>query len=334
MPTAVAQPSTEIDPSQLRYYLLQAFAARTSLERIPLNHIGIAVQASEKGYLVTAALEGYPAHLAGINRGDIIHSVNNAPYHPVYSFNSIDANATGFVETTTPLDIEFERNGNLHTTSVTPVFENLYDSYRSAILNSVQKFSSGNKVVGYVRLWGLSRATNDLRSLANLIEDFDDCDGLIIDLRNSYGYLATAHLDMVFPNRSNYFDVAGTTNQHTNLALDGIEANRDYFQRPIALLINAETEAGAELFAYQLAKLGRVITLGEASAGKIGDYRLQQESQTSRLHYIPADDTLIDGEPFESTGVTPEQIIAYPAELSTRSDPQFEAALQALMGII
>ncbi|MDP6417581.1 MAG: hypothetical protein QGG54_21510, partial [Gammaproteobacteria bacterium] len=67
-----AQPPSTLDTGALDFYLIQAFQARTSTERLPLNHIGVQVQESASGYLVTAVLEGYPAHGAGINRGDII----------------------------------------------------------------------------------------------------------------------------------------------------------------------------------------------------------------------------------------------------------------------
>ena len=38
--------------------------------------IGIQGQKQEAGFLVTSVLEGYPAHRAGLNRGDIITSID------------------------------------------------------------------------------------------------------------------------------------------------------------------------------------------------------------------------------------------------------------------
>jgi C-terminal processing protease CtpA/Prc len=79
--------ATQLTPTDLDYYLVQAFAASTAEQRHQLNHIGIRVQANAQAYIVTAVLEGYPAHAAGIQRGDRLISVNKQPYHPVTSFN-------------------------------------------------------------------------------------------------------------------------------------------------------------------------------------------------------------------------------------------------------
>lgn len=318
-----------IDSSDLHFYLVQAFQAETANERIELNHIGIQVVDAEDAYVVSAVLEGYPAHRAGINRGDKILTVNEAPFHPVYSFNDA-TNDLLFAEKEDQYDIKLERNGESLTVRVAPVFENLFDSYRTASLNSIQQFSLGNKVIGYVRIWGLSRTTNDLIAYRNQIRQLSQCDGLILDLRNAYGFLDINHLDLLSPNRNKYFEQTG----QESLNLNEPSLFTENYRRPIAILINATTQAGAELLAYQLNKLEHVLTLGETTGGRIGSYRLESIGDVFSFRYQPSLDTLIDGKPFESKGVSPEQPVAYPVERTTRSDPQFEAAVNALLGII
>lgn len=329
-----AQRPSTLDASALDFYLIQAFQARTSTERLPLNHIGVQVQESVSGYLVTAVLEGYPAHDAGINRGDIIESVDDQSYHPVYSFNEPELAAEEFGADSLEHELVVRRGQNRMDLSLLPVFENLYDSYRTATLNSIQEFSVGNKVIGYIRLWGLSRNSNDLLSLSNIIAQLDHCDGLIIDLRNSFGYLDLQHLDLVFTDRSRYFDMAGASGSLTSLA-SSIGSNiDDPYRKPIAVLVNADTRGGPELFAYQLNKLGRVTTLGTASAGQLGDYRMESTDSTPVLHYQPANELLIDALPFEGRGLVPDTRVEYPYQQTTRGDPQYEAAVNALMGTI
>ena len=326
--------SERLRPDQLQYYLIQAFHADSAKNRHPLNHIGIQVQPSAIGYLVTAVLEGYPAHLAGINRGDVIQSVNALPYHPVYSFNQAASEPDDFTRASTSYEIEWLRNNNTLSASLKPVYENLYDSYRSATLNSIQEFSSGNKLVGYVRLWGFSRSSNDLVSFRQILAKFDDCDGLIIDLRDAYGFLAHQHLDLLFPSRRRLFQLGGVNNEHVDLPHVESAPSGDYYQKPIAVLLNSATEGGAELFAYQLAKLERVITVGEATKGRIGDYHQASGKESAGLEYQPAVETLIDGSVFESSGLQPKQTVPYPFSQATRGDPQYEAALLTLLGII
>ncbi|MDP6652476.1 MAG: S41 family peptidase [Gammaproteobacteria bacterium] len=329
-----AQRPSTLDANVLGFYLIQAFQARTSTERLPLNHIGVQVQESASGYLVTAVLEGYPAHDAGINRGDIIESVDGQSYHPVYSFNEPELAAEEFGADSLEHELVVRRGQNTMDLSLQPVFENLYDSYRTATLNSIQEFSVGNKVIGYIRLWGLSRNSNDLLSLSNIIAQLDHCDGLIFDLRNSFGYLDLHHLDLVFTDRSRYFDMAGASGGLTSLASSIGSNMEDPYRKPIAVLVNADTRGGAELFAYQLNKLGRVTTLGTTSAGQQGDYRLELRDSTPVLHYQPANELLIDGLPFEGRGLDPDVRVEYPYQQTTRGDPQYEAAVSILMGTI
>lgn len=329
-----APDSDRLEPDQLQYYLMQAFHADSAENRRPLNHIGIQVQPSATGYLVTAVLEGYPAHLAGINRGDVIHSVDTLPYHPVYSFNTAAGGPGGFPQSNTSYEITWRRNDSTLSANLIPVYENLYDSYRSATLNSIQVFPSGNKLVGYVRLWGFSRSSNDLASFRQILAEFDDCDGLIIDLRNAYGFLAHQHLDLLFPSRQRRFQLGGVITEHVDLSHVESAPGDDYFQKPIAVLLNSATEGGAELLAYQLAKLERVITVGEATPGRIGDYRQASAAESAGLEYRPAVETLIDGRVFESSGVQPQQVVPYPFSQSSRGDPQYQAALLTLLGII
>ena len=215
---AKAQPSSILGADDLDYYLFQAFQAAGPNNRVRLNHIGVQVQQTDNGFLVTAAMEDYPAHRAGINRGDIIETAEGRPFHPVYSFNNAEDFNKGYSPVSNSYNLVVRRNQNRMNLTLRPVFENLYDSYRTATINSIQEFSAGNKVVGYVHFWALSRNSNDLVTYRNLIDELDHCDGLIIDLRNGYGFLDLQHLDKIFPSRDSYFNITGLTGALSNLA--------------------------------------------------------------------------------------------------------------------
>tara|TARA_B110000858_G_scaffold198442_1_gene265087 strand:- start:50721 stop:51707 length:987 start_codon:yes stop_codon:yes gene_type:complete len=327
---AQGKENTTISADALEYYLVQAFQAPTAKDRIALNHIGIEVLPADNGFLVTASLEGYPAHQAGIERGDRIVRVGGKPFHPVFSFNARDSETEEFIPATSVQLLEFERQGEVVPVEIAPVFENLYDSYRSATLNSVQTFSMGNKIIGYIRFWGLSRSTSDLFTLERTMRILKGSDGIIIDLRNSYGYLSSKHLDMFIRNGRGNFEVSDASNRHAAITSNFSPSATRTFTRPIVVLVNSKTRAGAELFAYGLAKPGRISTLGESSAGKIGSYSLDGNS----IRYTPADQLLIDGQNFESVGVVPDDSIPFPFTESRRSDPQFGAGIDILLGRI
>lgn len=323
-----------IGQNELDYYLFQSFLATDSKQRIALNHIGIQGQFRNDAYLVTAVLEGYPAHAAGIERGDIISMADDEAFHPVWSFN-IERNGSGnFIPVTSARKLTVRRGNSEREVTLLPVFENLFDSYRTATSNSVLEFAAGNKVIGYIRFWGLSRSTNDMINYQQLINSLDHCDGIIFDLRNSFGFLDSQHLDLIFNDKNNYFLVTEPTSPSIDFANISPELEFDNYRKPIALLLNEDTRGGPELFAYQLDKLERVISLGSATAGKIGEYSTEQNPDNSGMGYQPADQILIDGKQFEGVGVSPESEIAFPYESTTRGDPQYDAAVNALMGII
>ena len=117
-----------ITPDTLEYYLVQAFQAPTVKTRIALNHIGIEVHPVDDGFLVTASLEGYPAHQAGIERGDKILRADEKSFHPVYTFNAKNSEPSDFAPTNAVHLLEFERRGEVASVEISPVFENLYDS--------------------------------------------------------------------------------------------------------------------------------------------------------------------------------------------------------------
>lgn len=315
-----------LSPADLDYYLYQAVSAPGQPQRLALNHIGIQGQTVEGGYLVTAVLEDYPAQRAGIYRGDIITEANGAPFHAVYSFNDRNQAPAGFTPNSEAVSLQLERGDNQLSVELVPVFENLFDSYRSAMLNSIQQFPSGNKTVGYVRLWVLSRATSDLISYQLLFRELADADGIIIDLRDSLGYLDSNQLQLLYRGASNLF--TRQPSRPTDTPVVAFPVSEPY-RNPVAILVNGKTRGGSELLAYQLGKLDRVITLGSATAGRIGSWSQGNES----LQYSGNND-LIDGLLFEGNGYAPERQVSYPQTQAGRIDPQFQAAMDLLMGII
>ncbi|MDB3890308.1 S41 family peptidase [Gammaproteobacteria bacterium] len=359
--------SAAADPESLTsldtaFYRVQSFDTKAGAKPPAINHLGIETkQAADGGYLITAALEGYPAHAAGLERGDIVLRIDGADFHPLLSLNSHAAESQ-FRPHSAPAELTYRRGATVLTARVEPVFESLYDSYRSATLNSVLSFAAGNKVIGYVRLWALTRETGDLVTLSQLLQSLHDTDGIVLDLRNSYGYLASEHIDLFRASRSDFLSISLVGKPNSN----AIEHERNRllparqrddtlraYRKPIAILIDSSTRGAAELLAYQLAKLDRVTTVGEPTLGRLGSYQrdggvetlvensvenlennLNKSLDGGFLDYSAADRVLIDGNVFEGIGVKPKRNAPFPFETVSRGDPQFQVAVNVLMGVI
>jgi regulator of sigma E protease len=75
----------------------------------------------ERGEIQIAGLvPGYPAEKAGIQKGDILVSVNGQPVHSVTKFQELTQNSGG-----KPLEIEVKRGGNTQSLTVEPVYTKL-----------------------------------------------------------------------------------------------------------------------------------------------------------------------------------------------------------------
>lgn len=316
---------------QADFYLLQAFHAARPEQRLALNHIGLLAHADGDAHLVDAVLNGFPASAAGLRPGDRILLADGKSFHPVHTFNTAGTAAGPFMPDPTPRTLEVERNGVRELVLVSPVFGNLYDAFRTAGNQSMQLFSNGNKLIGYLRPWSLGRSANDLQAFRAAIDSLAHCDGLIIDLRDAYGFITAEHLDSFFPSRSAIFAIASGHEDFWQASQPG-RAGNDYFGRAMVVIQNRGTRAGMELLAYQLGKLQRVISLGETTAGKPG--RVSSVRGGQGLEYTPLPGLTVDGRPLEGIGFDPEQAVAFPAGESPAADPQFDAAMLSLMTII
>jgi len=312
------------------FYLFQAWQARDASERLAIHHIGALFEFVDDHFVISNLLEAYPAINAGLRRGDVLLSVDGNAFHPVNSFNP----GTGAVDNV----LSFLRNGQQLKVELRPVYENLYDSMRRATINSVSRYPSGNKLVCYVHWWAASRSLADILADRDLFSSMRSCDGLVLDMRGSFGYFDWTHLDFFFDSRTG-FPLIRKTNQDRQIEYKA--PPRDpylqirSFNRPIALLINEKTRGGMELIAHQLISSGRAISAGVPTAGFVADMeQLSGDVEAGWFMYQPVGELFINGVNLQRDGAKPQILEDWPISSSSSNDPQFDAALLALMGII
>jgi regulator of sigma E protease len=75
----------------------------------------------ERGTIQLGMVEaGYPAEKAGLRKGDVLLTVNGEPIRSQIKFQEITKNSNG-----KPIEIEYQRNGETHKTTVEPIFAKL-----------------------------------------------------------------------------------------------------------------------------------------------------------------------------------------------------------------
>lgn len=261
------------------HYLQQAFAAATPEQRVPLYHLGIVPERLNGHWYTGATLHGYPALRAGLRRGDRLLTIDGQTFHPVQSLNANGHHPRGLAYPQ-PISLTFERNGAQSATEVLPVYENLYDSYRSAIDASINRFITGNKAVTYTHLWALSRSPADLHYYRHLFNTvFRGSDALILDLRHAYGYVDWQHTDPFFASRRAFPTWPGRGEDRGEDAQQWItpppgdptdQVRR--FEGPVVIICNEHTRGGAEELMYRLATSPRVMLVGVGTENVAVDF--------------------------------------------------------------
>jgi carboxyl-terminal processing protease len=264
---------------------------------------------------VTGAIEGAPAHQAGVLLGDEILSADDRPFRPVDSFR-------GKVGAPVPLQIRRASGAAPVSISVTPADLHPGEMFLRGLQASARVIAAGNNMrVGYVHIW--SYASRRFQSaLEDLIGEgpLKDADALIWDLRGGWGGAQPQYLDLFNP-RAPTMQVKDR-NGETGL----VDVK---WRKPVAMLINEGTRSGKEVLAYGFKeyRLGELIgqrTEGAvlaATAFLIGD---------DGLLLLAVEDVLVDGKRLEGVGVEPTVEVKFDSRYAAGVDPQLERAVQVL----
>ncbi|MGB3583728.1 MAG: S41 family peptidase [Roseiarcus sp.] len=266
---------------------------------------------------VTGAIEGAPAHQAGVLVGDEILSADDRPFRPVDSFR-------GKIGAPVSLQIRRASGAAPIAISVTPADLHPGEMFLRGLQASARVIVAGNNArIGYVHVW--SYASRRYQSaLEDLISEgaLKDADALVWDLRGGWGGAQPQYLDLFNP-RAPTMQVKDR-NGETGL----VDVK---WRKPVAMLINQGTRSGKEVLAYGFKeyRLGELIgqrTEGAvlaATAFLIGD---------DGLLLLAVEDVLVDGKRLEGVGVEPTIEVAFDSRYAAGADPQLDRAVQVLAG--
>lgn len=216
--------------------------------------IGVWLKETKAGLEVASVLPATPALKAGLERGDLIRSIDG---RPVQDMTSDEAVARIKGPQGSIVNLRVERGGDLLAFSIE----------RDTIdLPSVKSSRRGN--VGYVRLYGFSNGAAD--SVRSSVESMSaaGADGIVLDLRDNGGGLFDEAIDV-----ASVFIENGKVVVYRDRSGEDVvfEAAGDAFEDvPLVVLVNGGTASAAEIVAGALQDRGRATLVGVTTYGKIG----------------------------------------------------------------
>ncbi len=289
------------DEDSLGYYVLRSMFSTKKLDSPKVTSIGAQLEPTENGLLVRSIFDGFPADLAGLQRGDLILRVNGKKALK-------DSIFYGMADQVITLDVVSNFGKSLKRLKLTPIHFSVHEAMFEAMKNSVRILDVGQKKIGYIHLWSGTDESFEKLLTKIMAEDFKDVDGVILDLRDGFGGAWWSYLDPFYGDRDSYFHA-------TKFGRDGdVEtlkpeprSNQQYYAGPMAVLINRGVRSGKEALAYQFKKTNRATLFGSKTNGAFnGGFGGFVDEDLGFIFYLSAFELTLDGNKIEGVGVSPE----------------------------
>lgn len=237
-----------------QFLSVEQYEKYISQEQGDKSGIGIEFVKSKNKIKITDVYDGSPASVAGLEENDVI-----------IAFDGIMIDAGNYKESAAKLDddklsslnLTYRRDGEDTTVNVTMGYE----------ATSVFSETYGN--IGYIKISSFYSKTASL--VEKEVNKFvsSGAKGLILDVRNNsstnFDY-AMDVLDIFAPINDSSVPAASIVDKNGNI-IKSYNTKSGEVNIPIAVLINSETKASAELFACNMRDFSKADLVGETTAG-------------------------------------------------------------------
>ena len=296
------------------YYTKEQYEELSVSQQGHYKGIGVTIVEENGEIVVTEVSEDSPAANAGIQKDDVIKSVNGEQTAD-YTVSEV----TEMVRDAQSDDIELEiyRPSTDETFNVTVTRE---------LMDSVSVAGGMIDNTGYIAIQSFTGVTAE--QFAELLEQIKEkgAESLIIDLRGNGGGLVSAACDTLrelIPDGVLVYTEDKNGNKEEITSESGKEAGI-----PTAVLVDEDTASASEIFAGALQDRQKAVIVGTQTYGKgiIQDVYKLGDGSVVRLtvahYYTP------NGNNIHEVGITPDVEAQYDEESET--DTQLQAALEAL----
>ncbi|MBV8759317.1 MAG: PDZ domain-containing protein [Deltaproteobacteria bacterium] len=272
-------------------------------------------------WAVSDVLPGSAAASIGIQRGDILVSVDGSPI--VHGW--VDLLPWIGVAPGTKLELVVERAGKNQT------FVLQLQPVTSPIVES--KLLAGG--IGYLRVWACTHADVDARDAGKLVAaalttlDKRKATKLVLDLRGNPGGYPFDVASLFVEDDPLMVAVAGGADQP--VARTKIAAWKT--KRPIVVIVDEQTASGAEMIAFALKDDAGATIVGRPTAGGLSFPTTEKLSGDVTLSYpLSRVGSAKTKQPLDGNRLVPDVAAQNPSaeDYAAGRDPQLDAALQAL----
>lgn len=276
--------------------------------------IGVYIASTDEGILIAGVMEGSPAEEAGLQRGDILVSIDGTSVEG-YQLEDVSKNIRGPVDTS--VDLVVRRDGEEQSFTV--------ERRQIHVPTVAGKMVDGTDV-GYIRVAVFSDGTADdfTKEFTKLREQ--GMNKLILDLRDNPGGIVEQAVgvasNFVPPNSTivSYTEQDGKVDQYTAQGTDD--------PIPIVVLVNENSASASEIVAgaVQDMKLGPIV--GVKTYGKGTVQGVFPVDSASAVKVTVAKYRTTNGREIDGVGIEPDVVV--PLTPSDPEDSQFEKALEII----
>ena len=307
------------------YYTDEAYAAMNEETTGRYVGVGLLVGEDENGALtVLRVFRDSPAEAAGMKAGDELTAIDATPVGAGTALGLTETTALLKGDGEAPVRVEVSRDGEALAFTLT----------RGDVNINYVEYSILEGEVGYLSIYQFTG--DDVSGVEEALSAFRQAGvtALVVDVRSNPGGLlddVVKICDMLLPEGLIVYteDRSGAREEYY--------ADGEYWNVPMAVLVNGDSASASEIFAAAVQDTGRGVVVGEVTYGKGVVQTLYSFPEgdgvqlTTAVYYTPS------GRSIHGQGVTPDIEVSLAADASVvyhapdaQTDAQLQAALEAL----
>lgn len=282
--------------------------------------IGINIMSIDGKIMIISVIEDTPAYKAGIKAGDIILKANNTDVSGK-SVSEVASLIRGKIDTTVKIELLRKKQKFFKTIKREEI---KIKNVKSEILD---------KNIGYIQI--LSFISSEVTSeFVEAIENTQDCQGIIMDLRGNTGGLmpnAVVIADMFLPQGH----IVSIVDREKQKSVIDAQSKQYAINKPLVILIDEGTASASEILSGALKDNQKAVLVGKRTFGKGMIQKIYPLPNQTGMNLTIAKYLTPKGIDINKKGITPDYEVDYTdSDFFNNKDPQLDEAKKIIKKLI